>query len=326
MTVFFITRFDLRNPASAGTSMAERYAAALDMAEWADRLGSVAIVLSEHHGSDDGYLPSPVTMAAAVAARTTNARVGIAALIAPFYDPLRLAEDLLVLDNLSQGRIDLVIGGGYVSDEFDMLGVPTRERVARVTEVITTLQAAFTGEPFTYRGRTVRLTPGPVGDGPSISLGGNGEPAARRAARLGVPFLPAVSEAWPFYCDEVEKLGRPHPGPCPIDDDNRLVALAEDPEKGWDEMGPYFLHEMQAYGAWQAQAGIASPYHSVADIAELRETGAYAILTPDEYVAELKASPFPFVVLHPMCGGMPIDLAWSSLRLFEHDVLPALAD
>jgi alkanesulfonate monooxygenase SsuD/methylene tetrahydromethanopterin reductase-like flavin-dependent oxidoreductase (luciferase family) len=65
---FFGLRFDFRNPDFAGTTMAERYEAALDMAEWADRLGFVIIVLSEHHGSDDGYLPSPLVMAAAIAA------------------------------------------------------------------------------------------------------------------------------------------------------------------------------------------------------------------------------------------------------------------
>src|SRR5205823_5191777 len=98
MSVLFGLRFDFRNPAFAGTTCAERYAAALDMAEWADGLGCVSIALSEHHGSPDGYLPSPLTMLAAMAARTTNVRFLVAALVAPFYDPLRLAEDLVVLD------------------------------------------------------------------------------------------------------------------------------------------------------------------------------------------------------------------------------------
>ena len=92
----------LPQPVVRRYARAERYEAALDMAEWADRLGCVSIAVSEHHGSPDGYLPSPLTMTAALAARTTNVRLMIAALIAPFYDPLRLAEDLVVLDHLSQ--------------------------------------------------------------------------------------------------------------------------------------------------------------------------------------------------------------------------------
>jgi alkanesulfonate monooxygenase SsuD/methylene tetrahydromethanopterin reductase-like flavin-dependent oxidoreductase (luciferase family) len=146
MSLLFGLRFDFRNPDFAGTTPADRYAAALEMAEWADERDCVVIAVSEHHGSADGYLPSPLTMLAAMAARTSNVRFSVAALIAPFYDPLRLAEDLVVLDQLSRGRVDVIIGAGYVRDEFAMFGVPTRERVARVTEVITTLQAAFAGE------------------------------------------------------------------------------------------------------------------------------------------------------------------------------------
>ena len=126
--MLFGLRFDFRNPDFAGTTMADRYAAALDMAEWADGLGCVNIAVSEHHGSVDGYLPSPLPMLAAMAARTTNVRFMVAALIAPFHDPLRLAEDLVVLDHLSRGRVDLIVAGGYVHEEFAMFGVPMRER------------------------------------------------------------------------------------------------------------------------------------------------------------------------------------------------------
>jgi alkanesulfonate monooxygenase SsuD/methylene tetrahydromethanopterin reductase-like flavin-dependent oxidoreductase (luciferase family) len=326
MAVFFAMRFDMRNPSLAGTTMAQRYDAAIEMAEWGDRLGCLSVVLSEHHGSQDGYLPSPLPVIAAMAARTTNVRFNVAALIAPFYEPLRLAEDLLVLDNLSKGRVDLVVAAGYVPDEFEMLGVPMRERVSRLTEVVSTVQGAFTGEPFEFRGRQVHLTPAPFGPGPSITLGGSSEPAARRAARLGVGFIPSMPDVWDFYREESLALDRPDPGPCPIGETNRIVALAEDSERGWSEMAPYFRHEMDAYGAWQKASGLASPYHVVKDMDELRESGNYAVLTPDEYVAELKAAPFPFALLHPLCGGMPPELAWSSLRLFEHEVIPALSD
>jgi hypothetical protein len=120
-------------------------------------------------------------------------------------------------------------------------------------------------------------------------------------------------------------MGRADPGPCPIGD-NRVVALAHDPVKGWEQMAPFFLYETNAYGAWQAQNDTASPYRTVDDIDELRSTGQYCVLTPDQFVAELKEAPFPFAFFHPLCGGMPIELAWSSLRLFEHEVLPAFEE
>jgi len=323
--MLFAMRFDFRNPDLAATTMADRYAAALDIAEWADRLGCVSIAISEHHGSPDGYLPSPLPMIAAMAARTTNVRFGVAALIAPFYDPIRLAEDLLVLDHLSRGRVDLIVAGGYVRQEFEMYGVPTNERGARVEEVVATVRAAFRGEPFEYRGRTVHITPRPYGSGGiTITMGGSSAAAARRAARIGDGFVPSVPEVWEFYREEVQRLGRPDPGPSAIPE-NRVVALASDADAGWDEMAPFFLHETNAYGEWQAQEQIASPYRRVDDPAELRRGNQYAVLTADEYVAELKGSAFPFALLHPMVGGMPVELAWSSLRLFENEVLPAFA-
>jgi alkanesulfonate monooxygenase SsuD/methylene tetrahydromethanopterin reductase-like flavin-dependent oxidoreductase (luciferase family) len=319
----FGLRFDFRDPAIARTATVDRYAAALDMAEWADGVGCLSIAVSEHHGSPDGYLPSPIPVVAAMAARTTRVRFFIAALIAPFHDPLRLAEDMIVLDNLSRGRVDIIIAGGYVREEFALFDVPMNERGRRVTEAVAVLKASFAGQPFDYRGRTVHITPAPYRPGgPSIFLGGSSKAAAQRAARIADGFLPSVPDVWVYYRDEVQRLGGPDPGPCPIGP-NRVVALAEDPDRGWEQMAPVFLHENNAYGAWQAQADAASPFRTVADTEELRATGQYRVLAPEVYVNELKASPSPHVALHPMCGGMPIELAWSSLRLFESDVLPA---
>ncbi len=322
--MFFGLRFDFRNPTFAGTSTADRYAAALDMAAWADSLGAISIAVSEHHGSPDGYIPSPLPMLAAMAARTSQVRFMVAALIAPFYDPLRLAEDMVVLDNLSRGRIDLIVAGGYVHEEFAMFGVPPGERAQRVTEVVATLKAAFSGESFEFRGRTVQVTPAPYRPGgPAVLLGGSSKPAAQRAARIADGFIPTDPDVWPYYVDEVIRLGRPDPGPCTVGP-TVTVALAEDPDQGWDQMAPFFMHEMNAYGAWQAQEGLATPYRTVADLDELRASGKYRVITPATMIEEQKNSPFPFAMFHPMCGGMPIGLAWSSLHLFERDVLPVL--
>jgi alkanesulfonate monooxygenase SsuD/methylene tetrahydromethanopterin reductase-like flavin-dependent oxidoreductase (luciferase family) len=321
--MYFGLRFDFRNPLMADTTMADRYAAALDMAAWADRLGCLSIAVSEHHGSPDGYLPSPIPMLAAMAARTTDVRFTIAALIAPFSDPLRLAEDLIVLDILSQGRVDLIVAGGYVHEEFAMFDVPMKERGRRVTELVEVLRAAFAGQPFEYRGRTVHITPAPFRPGgPAVMLGGSSKAAAQRAARIADGFIPTVPEVWEFYQDEVQKLGRPHPGPCPVGP-NVVMALATDPEEGWEQMAPFFLHETNAYGVWQAQDDLATPFHTVGDVDALRAGGQYRVVTPEQFVEELRGAPFPFAMFHPMCGGMPIELAWSSLRLFEDQVLPA---
>jgi len=320
--VIFGLRFDCRNPAFAGVDNAARYRALLEMCEWADARGALFVGLSEHHGSDDDYLPAPLPMAAAVAARTQKVRIGIAALVAPLHDPLRLAEDAAVVDLLSGGRLDLTVAGGYVKDEFDMFGVALSERPARVRETVATLRAAWTGEPFTFRSRTVRVRPRPAQEGgPKLVLGGSSEAAARRAARIADGFIPSEPGCWRFYRDECRKLGKPDPGPG-MTGQGEVVVLAEDPEAAWPELGPYFLYETNAYGAWQAAAGLAATYEPVESVDALRAGVQYRILTPDAYKAELEAAGgLALAVLHPMVGGIPPDLAWRHLRLFEEACL-----
>jgi alkanesulfonate monooxygenase SsuD/methylene tetrahydromethanopterin reductase-like flavin-dependent oxidoreductase (luciferase family) len=325
---FFGMRFDFRNPPSAGTTMTERYSAGIDMAQWADEHGFVAVVLSEHHGSPDGYLPSALPMAAAVAARTKSLRIMISAIVAPFHHPLRLAEDAAVVDLISGGRLELVLTNGYVADEFAMFDIGMDQRPKRTTKAIEVLRGAWTGEAFDHDGRQVRVTPSPErpgGGGPSLTMGGSTEKAARRAARIGDGFLPSLPEQWEWFRDECINLGKPDPGPYRGPGPSNF-HLAEDVEKGWAEVGEYFLHETNAYGTWMADAGLDGMYHLAGDVDAVREAGMYRVLTPDLLIAEIEAAgPYAFVLFHPLLGGIPPDVAWRGLRLFEHDVLPRLA-
>ena len=169
------------------------------------------------------------------------------------------------------------------------------------------------------------MTPAPDrAGGPGLMLGGSSEVAARRAARLGVGFIPVSAEVWEFYRDEVQQLGGADPGES-IVGENYTLALFDDVERGWEQLGPYFLHETNAYGAWQQESNAHAPFHVAADVDELRARGTHRIVTPDEFIVEMKAAPFPFQIFHPMCGGIPPELAWQSLRLYEHEVLPAFA-
>ena len=323
----FGLRFDFRNPDFAGTTMAERYEAALDMAEWADRLGFVIIVLSEHHGSDDGYLPSPLAMAAAIAARTEQARIRIAALIAPFHDPLRVAEDVAVVDLLSNGRLDLVVANGYVPGEFAMFGCELSDRVRRTTETVATLRQAWTGEPFEFRGRTVQIRPTPAQPGgPPIVLGGSGPKAARRAARIADGFMPSDGSIWDVYREEMLALGKPDPGPF-VGGDTSAFHLAHDVEQGWEQYAPFAparderLRAMDGLGRHRTRRWVRhhGRYRGAA------RTGQYRVLTPDDLVAEIREKgEYGFTLFHPLVGGVPPAMGWESLHLFEHEVLPRL--
>jgi hypothetical protein len=97
-----------------------------------------------------------------------------------------------------------------------------------------------------------------------------------------------------------------------------VVVLAEDPEAAWGELAPYFLHETNSYGAWQAAAQVEATYAPCAGVEELRASGKYRVVTPEQYTAEMSAAGAgAFAVLHPMVGGIPPALAWRHLRLFE---------
>lgn len=324
---FFGLRFDMRVPEWADGSAAERYRAAVDMTEWADSLGFVTVVLSEHHGSPDGYLPSPLPMAGAFAARTTNIGINISAMVTSFHDPLRLAEDLAVVDLLSGGRLSVVLTNGYVTSEFEMFDRPLSERVARTTEAVTTLKQAWSGEPFEYRGRSVRVTPTPAQPGgPRISLGGSVEAAARRAARIADGFIPSTPEIWKYYVDERIRLGHPDPGPYP-GGDTRVTFVADDPDEFWSALAPHAMHEVNAYGAWSEAAGLGASggYEMFTDADALRASERYRVLRPEEMVTELDAvGPFAFTMFHPLVGGLSPEWGWRSLRLFEREVLPRL--
>jgi alkanesulfonate monooxygenase SsuD/methylene tetrahydromethanopterin reductase-like flavin-dependent oxidoreductase (luciferase family) len=319
----FVARYDLRCP-PGGASRTELYATALEQAEWAEDHGFDTLVLSEHHGVDDGYLPSPLVMAAAFAGRTRAIPITISALLAPLYEPLRLAEDMAVLDHLSGGRVSHVLGLGYREEEYAQLGLEFAERGSIMERCIETLLAAWTGEPFQHEGRTVQVTPTPIGPQPMLFYGGGSKVAARRAARYGLGFFPqhADPSIQATYEEECARLGKagfvlaPPAGPG-------TVYCAEDPDAYWDAVGEHLLYEAQRYHAWQK--GVTSAVHDSSDtVAQMREAGVYVVLTPEEMISMARDGGIMALTTHPLCGGIPPELAWQSLRLIGEVVIPAV--
>ena len=139
-------RFDMRQPESCTASRADMYSAAIDLCAWGENNGFRSVHLSEHHGSEDGYCPSPLVLAAAIAARTTTLRMFISALIAPLHDPVQLAEDLAVLDIISRGRVIPVLSGGYREEEFAAVGKSLTVRKECMDSIGPFLQQAWSGE------------------------------------------------------------------------------------------------------------------------------------------------------------------------------------
>jgi alkanesulfonate monooxygenase SsuD/methylene tetrahydromethanopterin reductase-like flavin-dependent oxidoreductase (luciferase family) len=318
-------RFDLRVPDFAPVTNAEAFEACLEMADWGDRLGLDFVALSEHHASPDGYLPAPITLAAAMLGRTQRIGVNIAAVLLVLHDPIRIAEQLAVVDLCAPGRITITAGLGYRDVEFEMAGVDRKQRGKLLEEYVPVLRQAWTGEPFEWRGRTIQVTPKPATPGgPLILIGGNSAAAGRRAARLRCGFFPglgdpAISEA---YWDECAKVGFEE-GFCNLPSGPAFYMVSDDPDRTWAEIGPNVLHDVKMYAAWQAgeqQSAIDVP--GAETWQDIRDSGVYRVLTPDEMVA--LGTEQGALVLHPLMGGITPELAWQSLELFEQKVLPQL--
>ncbi len=117
--------------------------------------------------------------------------MNVAALLVPLHDPIRLAEDIAVLDLLSNGRISIVAGLGYRPVEYAMFEREWKRRGKRMDECLEVMVKAWTGEPFEYDGETVQVTPRPLQQPhPMVMIGGSGPAAAKRAARFGFGFFP----------------------------------------------------------------------------------------------------------------------------------------
>jgi len=322
----FLLRFDMRAPAF-GAPAPELYAAALEMSEWAESHGCAAIAISEHHASPDGYLPSPMTLASAIAGRTKTTPIQIAALLRPFYEPVRLAEEMAVLDIISGGRVSYVIGLGYRDEEFAMFGVERKGRGKRAEAVVDFLLRAWTGEPTEYEGRPVTVTPVPsTPGGPPLMLGGSSAVAARRAARLGLGLMAQSSDLdlETIYRDECAKLGQ-EPGFCMVPPPGTVTTafVAEDVDRAWELIGPNLLHDARMYSDWIG-GGSAAVRTAAMTVEALRaEQGAYRIFSVDEAVDYVRQN--GFLVTQPLCGGVPPAIAWESLHVIADRVLPAIA-
>lgn len=316
--------FDMRAP-DLGASPMSLYAAALEQCEWADSLGFTDVQLMEHHASTDGYLPSPIVLGSAVAGVTSRLAIRLCLVLLPLYDPLRVAEDLAVLDLISGGRMRLTVGLGYRQEEYEQFGVDMRRRPSLMEEAVETLKRAWTGEPFEFRGRRVRVLPRPAQrPRPLITMGGASPASARRAARIADAYYPVAPRLYEIYQDELLALGKTPSaadGDAATASDDVYVFVAEDPEREWALIAPHAAHDTREYASWiDGRRG--GRFSFVDDTDQLRTEGNYRVWTPAECIVHARER--GALVFKPLVGGLDPAVGWRSLQLFADEVLPRL--
>lgn len=318
--------FDMRAPAF-GAPRRELYAAALDCAAWADAIGFDVIGFGEHHLAEDGYNPSPLVLASAMAGRTRRIRLRTAVLLASCYDPVRLAEDLAVAQLVSDGRIELGLGFGYRPVEFAMYGRKLEDRFDFTCRIAQFLGQAFSGEAFEWEGRPGRISPLPDKPVP-VLLGGMAPKVARAAARIAdgflVPLFPA--DVWQPYRDECLKLGNADPGLYPQQGPT-FLWVSEEPERDWEWIAPHVLYVLDSYSRWTSAAygKPIGPYAGGMTAGTVRQSAAYQVLTPAQTIELAQGlGDHSSLYLTPLFGGIEPARAWKMLRLFEREVYPQL--
>lgn len=315
--------FDLRNPAPWRVDPARLYDVTLELCEEADALGCGSIWLSEHHLFDDGYLPQPLTMAAAVAARTKHCRIGTAVLISPLYHPAALAEQAAVVDLISGGRLDLGIGAGYRLPEYQLFGADIAEKFA--------LNNARPAQLRELWASTV--TPRPVQKRLPIWMGYQRPSGACRAGLLGEYLLSADASIWPAYRAGLEAGGHdPATG--------RMAGgiqawVSNDPEADWPVVSRHLAYQFDSYRRYAVEGTGRRPPPLV-DVQRLRDVepltsslGYFMVGTPDDIAGRVRqataGAPVDTVFFWASIGGMPEEMVAERIRLLCRELAPRLA-
>ena len=313
----FTLRFDMRAPNWAAPT-ADLYAAAIDMCAWAETRGAILAVLSEHHGAEDGHLPTPLILASAIAARTNQLAIMLAAVPIPLWDPVRLTEEICVLDLISKGRVSYVFGVGHRIEEYDHFGADMTLRGRVADEIMELLDRLIHAEPVDYQGRRVRVTP-PCGSaaGPLVMIAGGSKAAARRAAKHGLGFIsqtdsPGLREFYESQC----RIAGHEPGTIqfPVPGTPTAAFVADDVDEAWELLGPHLVHDAVMAASYRPHDESVGSITRADNVTALREAGGpYRIFTPDEAVDYIRGG--RALPLHPLCGGIPPDVAWRYLGI-----------
>ena len=284
--------YDLRNPAQWHTPLGQLYRDSLDQAVWAEQLGFGSAWFSEHHFSDDNYAASPLTLCAALGARTSTMRIGTNIIVSALHDPVRLAEDATAIALLTGDRFELGLGLGYHEREFSGFGRRLKQRPSLFEDSIEVIKHAWSADNTVYEGKRYSSPPLPVTpkpeQAPRILVGAQSQIGIDRAARMADGVITLSNDHFQWYLESVEKYGG-------VVEDARIYAsqwviVAEDPEKVWaDGVGERALFQINEYIAWGSFEGPDQPDQFPTPQA-LLDAGVYRLMDATTAVDDLVAT------------------------------------
>ncbi len=320
---------DLRNPPAWRRPWQAHYETVLERIEGAEENGIYSIWLSEHHFFEDGYLPQPLTFAAAIAARTRRIRIGTAVLLAPLRRAVDIAEQAAIVDILSGGRLELGIGAGYRVPEFAAFGADVARRFSDLEDCAREIRRLW-DEGI--------VTPGPVQERPRIWLGVHGPRGGRIAGRLGESLLSFQPDSRAGYARGLAEGGHDLAIARMAAVANMIVS--EDPDRAWTAIRPHLEYQWQTYARYGAEGAedVGSTVKGIApdiDPDELRSSGPamppphFDVVTPDEAVSRLTAwigdLPVTEAFFWDSIAGMPDEFVTDHIELLATKVAPAVA-
>jgi alkanesulfonate monooxygenase SsuD/methylene tetrahydromethanopterin reductase-like flavin-dependent oxidoreductase (luciferase family) len=329
-------------PPDSGIPWNEPYQDMLRCLPRAEELGYVSALQVSHHVQKDGLCPGPLVALGAAAAVTRRMRIGTGILLVPLYAPLKLAEDVAVLDNVSNGRFIFGVAPGYVSEEFAAHGVPRNQRVGRLEESLDLMTLAWREERFSFDGRyyripEARLTPKPVQKPhPPIWYGVSAPGSIRRAARRRAVLVASprhgiteLKEHFRIYDEAASEVGF-HPAERPVIRQVFVGATRKEAERAAEPAVIYLYREL--YGAKSAQGDRELRTDDGRLITDRREAtfealkDRFAIGGPDEVYESLQRCQSDLGATELICWmhmpGVRGEDAMRSVELFAKEVMP----
>lgn len=332
--------FTAQLPAGSSRTFHREYSDAIELVERVEETGLDSAWVSEHHFAADGYLPALLPLLGSFAAVTDRIELGTGVVLAPFHDPIRLAEDFAVVDQISGGRVICGLGIGWRDEEFRAFGIDPRSRVRRLEEVVAVLRAAWTEDRFSFAGKhyaydEVSVTPKPARV-PPIFVGGFVDEAIRRAGRIGDGYISSrgsverVREAFAMAAEARADAGKEGPLQVAV---LQNAFVTEDPVRDWPQVRDGIGHQLGVYAGWRVGTDVPGRQLQVMppDEASIREMTAYG--TPDDVVdyllpivGALAAYPESHLIVRLHYPGMDAEPAERAIELFAEEVAPRLRD